>query len=103
MQVDVTARHMELTAGLRDHADARVRHAFAGTPKLAKVHVVLSVEKHRHKAEIVLQALHHAIEADAVSDDMYASIDLAIDKAVRQVEKLRDRITDHKGGTSAAG
>ena len=39
---------------------------------------------------------HIAVEATEESDDMYYSIDAAVEKAARQLRKHRDKDTDHK-------
>ena len=97
MQINVTGRHREITEAIRGYCVGKLEHALADVPRLTHVHVVLAVEKHRQQAEIVLQALHHTMEARAESDDLYASIDAAVEKVRRQVDKQRDRIADHKG------
>lgn len=96
MQINVTARHMDLTPAMRERAVAKVTAALDGVPRVTNVHVILAVEKHRQQAEVVLQVLHHTIEAKDEKDDLYAAIDGMADKLVRQVEKLRDKGTDHK-------
>jgi putative sigma-54 modulation protein len=97
MQIAVTGRHVEVTDALRSHAEAQVAAAVGDFPKLTNIHVILTVEKHRHTAEVVLHVPHHdQVEARAESDNMYASIDAAADKAGRQLHKLREKMTDHK-------
>jgi putative sigma-54 modulation protein len=97
MQIDVTGRHVEVTEALRAYCVDKVAQALADVPRVARAHVILSVERHVQAAEVVLHALHHEVEAKAESDDLYASIDRMADKLSRRVEKLRDRATDHKG------
>lgn len=97
MNVDVTARHMELTPAIREYAQEKVGRALDGLLRINHVHVILSVEKHRQQAEVVLQVLHHTVEAKDEQENLYAAIDGMADKLVRQVEKLREKVTDHKG------
>jgi putative sigma-54 modulation protein len=54
MDITVTFRHLESTDALRDYAREKVSRIkkYVGTP--ADVAVVLSLEKHRHQAEITL-------------------------------------------------
>ncbi|MBU0679661.1 MAG: ribosome-associated translation inhibitor RaiA [Verrucomicrobia bacterium] len=103
MQISVTARHMEITDAIRDYAERRVEEAIMDFPRVENVHVILDVEKYRHKAEIVVQAANHIrVEAEAESDDMYVSIDNAAEKAQKQLRKLRDKVQDHKSRESLA-
>ena len=97
MRVDVTARHMELTPAIRDHATSKVMRALDGVARIDHAHVIVSVEKHRQQAEVVVQVMHHSLEARDEREDLYAALDGMAEKLSRQVEKLRERVTDHKG------
>lgn len=97
MIVNVTGRHMEISETLRTHAVDRLRAEFAGFPRIESVHAILTVEKHRHAAEIVAQVPHHGrVEAKHESNDMYVSIDAAIEKTAVQLRKWAEKIHEHK-------
>ncbi len=97
MQILVTARHMDLTPAMRDYAVDKVTRAVDGLTRIDHVQVLLSVEKHRHKAEAVLRVMHHTLEAHDEKDDLYAALDGMVDKLVRQLDKLHQKVTDHQG------
>jgi putative sigma-54 modulation protein len=60
--------------------------------------VILSVEKLRHKAEATIHVAGSEIFADAVEEDMYASLDALIDKIDRQIKRHKEKVTDkHRG------
>lgn len=91
MRVSIAARHLEMTDALRSHVEAKldkVRHHF---DKVIDVDVVLSVEKHRHTAEITLHANGVRIHGKETSQDLYASVDTVIDKIDRQILKFKQR------------
>jgi putative sigma-54 modulation protein len=102
MDITVTFRHLESTDALRDYAREKVSRIkkYVGTP--ADVAVVLSLEKHRHQAEITLNTNGITVNAKDVTEDMYAAIDLAVDKLERQVKKHKEKIKDHKPGERTA-
>ncbi len=103
MQVSVTCRHMEVTPSLRDHALSKVEHDFHEFPRVESVHVILDTQKHRHIAEVDVRAKNHIhIEGQAESDDMYHSINEAVEKASRQLRKRRDKTQDHRSLGSIA-
>ena len=58
--------------------------------------VVLSTERYMHKADITIKAHGFMMRGQEKSDDMYASIDGAVDKIERQVRKYRKKLKDHK-------
>jgi putative sigma-54 modulation protein len=96
MQVSVTFRHMEPTEALKEFAAEKVTRIekFIHTPTDA--HVVLSVEKYMHKADILIKAHGVMMRGQEKSEDMYASIDRAVDKIERQVKRYRNKLTNHK-------
>ena len=97
MNISVTGRHVEITDSLRDHVHARAESAFSEFPRLDSVHVILILEKYRQIAEVVAHVPRHGpVEAKAESDDMYASIDAAMDKTAVQIRKWVDKVHDHK-------
>ncbi|NCC23960.1 MAG: ribosome-associated translation inhibitor RaiA [Deltaproteobacteria bacterium] len=57
----------------------------------AELTVNLEVEKHRHIAEVVLHADNLHISANEESGDMYATIDMLLDKVEAQVRKIRGK------------
>jgi len=97
MPVEVTARHLEASDGLQDYARRKAEALMEDFPRVEFVHVILDAEKHRQIAEVVVQAKNKIrAEAKEVSDNMKASIDVAVEKVERQLRKLRDKIQDHK-------
>jgi putative sigma-54 modulation protein len=102
VQVTVTFRHVDPTDALRDYAIEKVTHVASKYLKSAVgAHVILSVQKQRHVAEINLHATRFDISAHESTDDLYAAIDLTIAKVEAQLRKHKDRINHHKGRGTA--
>lgn len=99
MNVSISGRHMEMTDGIRDHVESGLDKIKQHFDRVIDVKVVLSVEKRRHMAEINLHANGLQINAKEESDDMYLSIDSAIQKIDRQVTKHKERIQRHQPRT----
>lgn len=99
--VDVTVRHINAGEGLQDYAREKASRLAEEFTRIEHIHVVLDIEKHRHSAELVIQAKNHIhVESLETSDNMRASIDLAVEKAEKQLRKIRDKIQSHRGRTS---
>ncbi len=97
MSIEVTARHIDGAEAAKQYAQERSRKLMDMFPRVEHVHVILDVEKHRHAAEVVVQAKNHIhIEADEKSDDMANSIDIAFERAEKQLRKLREKVQDHR-------
>jgi putative sigma-54 modulation protein len=102
MEVMVTFRHVEPTAGLRRHAEEKVQHAVKFLPRAIDAHVILSVQKQRHIAEVQVTGSHLNITATEETGDLYSAIDLATTKVERQVKKHIAKVKDHKVNNNAA-
>jgi putative sigma-54 modulation protein len=98
MQINLTGHHIEITQPLRDYVHDKLGRIERHFDNVTQVHVVLSVEKLRQKAEARVHVAGNDIVADAVGEDMYASIDVMIDKIDRQIKKHKEKLTDkHRG------
>lgn len=98
MHIDITGHHVEITPALRDYATEKMTRLERHFDRVSKMHVILSVEKLRHKAEATVSANGDTLFANAEEDDMYAAIDALIDKLDRQANKLKEkRIDQHRG------
>ena len=87
MQVLVTFRHMDATNALREYAEHKVARIHKLMRRPIEAHVVLSVNKRRHFAEITLSGEHLHVNATEETGDLYSAIDLAMDKIERQIHK----------------
>ncbi len=97
MSVEITARHMDSAPGAKAFAQEKAETLVELFPRIEHVHVILDMEKHRYEAEIVVQAKNHIrVEASETADDMIAAIDIASERAERQLRKLRDKVQDHR-------
>jgi putative sigma-54 modulation protein len=91
--VTVTGRHLAVTATLNDYAQKKVEGLHLDYPRIIEAHVILEVDKYRHRAEVVLVCCNHiTIEASDESPDLYASLDLVMDKVARQMRKFKTRL-----------
>lgn len=98
MQINVTFRHVDPTPALRAHAEEKLeRMVRKYLRRPVDAHVILSVAKERHVAEVTLQADHVTMFAKEETTDLYAAIDLAVEKLEHQAQKLRAKRKEHKG------
>lgn len=98
MQIDLTGHHVDITPALRSYVDTKLARLERHFDNVTDVHVVLTVEKLRHKAEATIHVSGGSLFADATEDDMYAAIDGLIDKLDRQVIKHKEKRSDHHKG-----
>ena len=103
MKVNYTGRHMELTEPLKQFTKERLVKMTTYLDDIIDVHVILSVEKHRHMAEITLKTRASAFVASATTDDMYTSITQAAEKLEAQAHKHQDKRNTRPHESAKAG
>ena len=83
MQISLTGHHVDITEALKNYVDNKFERLERHFDNFTNVHVILSVEKLRQKAEATMHANGTRVFADSVHEDMYAAIDGLIDKLDR--------------------
>jgi putative sigma-54 modulation protein len=88
---------MDTTDAIKKYAEDKVLKIKKYFPDPINAHVVLSTEKYRQKADINI-TLHNGLvlKGKESTEDVYSSIDRAVDKIERQVRKYKDKIKRHK-------
>lgn len=103
MKLTVAGRHIKITKAIEDHLHKKIEKALKDDlPDPADVHVALSVEKHRHFAEVTVKTKGFTVHGKSELTDMYAAMDEAVDKADKQIKKHKDRSKSLKIKQNAA-
>jgi ribosomal subunit interface protein len=72
--------------------------------RVQQVDVVIDKAKNGYQVEIITDVEHHEpFIATGEHVDLYAGIDLTLDRAIRQLKDHKSRIRDHKDHTSIGG
>jgi putative sigma-54 modulation protein len=95
MQVNTTFRHLEATEALKEYVREKVERVTKYLERAGEAHVVLSLERHLQHADITIHAGPFVLRGREKSEDMYASIDLAMDKIERQVRRYKEKLKNH--------
>ena len=94
MRINLTGRHVDITDSLRAHIEKKIEKLRSYADDSMDARIVLSVEKYRQFAEITISGRNDSrFHAEEATDDMYASVDRAIDKVERQ---MRRRVTKRR-------
>ncbi|TXD37167.1 ribosome-associated translation inhibitor RaiA [Lujinxingia vulgaris] len=97
MNANVSFRNMDSSASLRNYATAKLeRICDKYVQGKIDASVVMTVEKFWHIADFTLQIKNLTVKGAERSEDMYSSIDLALDKIEKQLRRHKDRLRDHK-------
>jgi putative sigma-54 modulation protein len=96
MNVNIVFRKIPATEALKSYVEKKTKKFFKYVTYPMEVHVIVSVEKPNHMAEITCHAEHKDLVAVAKTKDLYESIDLAIQKIETQLKKNREMHKGHK-------
>lgn len=97
MQMNITFRHLDPIDSLKNYAREKVERVNKYLDKATEAHVVLSLERHLHHADITIHSGTFLLRGKERSEDMYASIDLAMDKIERQLKRYKEKLKHHHG------
>ena len=102
MQLNVTFRHMEPADELKEYVEQRFKKLKKYADSPMKINVVLSVEKFRNSAEVVISGDGIRAAAKEEHQDMKAAIDLVSDKIEKQLKKYREKLVNKRGSEPTA-
>ena len=98
MQLSISGHHIDVSDALRDYVTGKLRKLERHYDHITNLHVVLSVEKLDQKAEATAHVSGAELFADAVANDLYAAIDMLLDKLDRQVIKHKEKVIERHHG-----
>ena len=95
MNLTISGHHVDVTPALREYVSNKLERITRHFDQVIDIAVVFTVEKLRQKAEINLHLRGKDLHGEAVDEDLYAAIDLVMDKLDRQVVKHKECIQAH--------
>jgi putative sigma-54 modulation protein len=101
MNLTISGHHLELTPAIREHVRNKLERIKRHFDHVIDIAVILTVDKlpekeKRQKAEINLRVRGKDLHAESIAQDLYAAIDLLVDKLDRQVIKYKSKMQDHQ-------
>jgi putative sigma-54 modulation protein len=96
--------HLDITPALRQYLEKKLGRVerYLEQPDEAELTVTMSVVRDVHTIEVMIPFSHVMLRAEERSNDMYASIDLVIDKLEKRLDKFKHKI-DQKGAHKGKG
>lgn len=94
MNINIRGENLEVTSALRDYVDKKLGRLerYLNTPLPTDVQVTLNVIKDKQNVEVTIPLPGVMLRAEEKNDDMYASIDLVVDKLERQIRKHKTKV-----------
>ena len=92
MNLNMTGHHLEITPSMRDYVSSKMTRINRHFDHVIDVSMILSVEKLRQKIEANVHLSGKDIFVESEDSDMYAAIDLLVDKLDRQIIKHKEKV-----------
>ena len=103
MRIEIHGQQIEVTPALSAYVNAKlVRLQRHFEQPYVEVRILLVVDKAQQRAEGTVNIAGRTMHADAQGVDMYAAIDLLVDKLDRLLVKHKEKLVDHHRGESLA-
>jgi putative sigma-54 modulation protein len=103
MNISITFRQMDGTDAVRNYAHEKMAKLQKFLRQAMTAQVTLSVEGLEHVADVRISSGSHSFHANERKQDMYASIDLVLDKLERQIHAQKGANVAKKHGAMSAG
>ncbi|MFC0525429.1 ribosome hibernation-promoting factor, HPF/YfiA family [Pontibacillus salicampi] len=94
MKYNIRGENIEVTEALRDYVEKKIGKLgryFEEEPS-SEVHVNLSVYNDEQQIEVTIPMPHLLLRAEEQHVDLYAAIDLVVDKLERQIRKHKTKV-----------
>ena len=98
MQITITGHQLDVTEALREYINNKFAKLERHFDKITSIRVTLSVEKVKQQIDATLLIAGGEIIANAEHEDMYAAIDLLVDKLDRQLIKHKEKLLARQKG-----
>ena len=104
MQIKISSKHMELTLAIEEYAEKKVERLTRFFDRIQQVDVVIDKVKNGYNVEIITDVeKHEPFISTSDHDNLYACIDLGVDRSVRQLTDHKSRLRDNKHTTPTSG
>ena len=96
MEVEYTGRQTDVPPAIRKLAERKLKKLEKLVGRPLRAHVILTVDRHRHIAEVSVHSPRLEMTATEETADMAASLGLVMDKLLRQAQKHAGKRQSHK-------
>ena len=104
MQINISSKHMDLTPPIEEYVEKKSDRLTRFFDRIQQVDVVIDkVKKGYHVEMIVDVEKHEPFIATSEHENLYACIDLGIDRTVRQLSDHKSKLRDNKHTTPTSG
>ncbi|HWB18673.1 MAG TPA: ribosome-associated translation inhibitor RaiA [Phycisphaerales bacterium] len=104
MQTKISSKHLDITPAIEQYAVKKAEKLSRFFDRIQQIDVVIDKSRNGYTLEILTDVEHHEpFVARSEHEDLYACIDLGIDRAVRLLKDHKSKVRDHKHNSPTNG
>ncbi len=92
MEIIIHARHLDATEAIKNYVNKKASKLTKYSNKINKIQFTLKIEGTNHIVEAVCSAARATLVAETANSDMYAAIDLVMDKLEKQIIRQKEKL-----------
>ncbi|GGA67236.1 ribosome hibernation-promoting factor, HPF/YfiA family [Ornithinibacillus halotolerans] len=94
MKFNIRGENLKVTEAIRDYVEKKISklEKYFENPLTSDVHVNLSVYNDKQRIEVTIPMTSLLLRAEVEHADLYAAIDLVVDKLERQIRKYKTKV-----------
>jgi putative sigma-54 modulation protein len=97
MQITVSGRHMGVSESLKDYCREKSERLIRFFDRIQSIEVILDGSSGQHFAEMIVHSEGtQPFVAREQHDDVYAAVDLTLDKVERQIRRHKEKLRNRK-------
>ena len=99
MKYNIRGNKMDVTAAIEDYIKQKISKVEKYFNESSEAKVIVSARGKDQKVEVTIWSGKYNVRAEEVHEDLYAAIDLVLDKLERQLKKYKDKLQTNKRST----
>ncbi len=91
MEIIIHSRHLDATEAIKNYINKKASKLTKYSTKITKIQYTLKIEGVNNIVEAICSTARATLVAEAIDADMYAAIDLVMDKLDKQIIKRKEK------------
>jgi ribosomal subunit interface protein len=92
LEIIIHSRHLDATEAIKNYINKKASKLTKYSTKITKIQFTLKIEGINNIVEAICSAAGTTLVAEATNADMYAAIDLVMDKLDKQIIKQKEKL-----------
>ncbi len=104
MQIKLSSKHVQVTDPIEEYASKKIEKFPRYFNRIQQVEVLIDKARNGYTVEIITDVEHHEpFVATSSHEDLYACLDVGIDRSLRQLKDHKSKLRDNKHNTPLSG